>query len=223
MIILGYNSYMEMKKILWARETTILESYVSQTTDSVDNELEIYNNLSKYISYNQSIAKILSADQSAYQNYEQFSTVIDPLLASIMYFHEDVNQVTIYTDASDVKHGSTVAPLKDLADGTHAYDDLDNNIHWHIDLESRTAFSVSGWLCWSRKVPRRFVCSVDYTVYFNRFNTETMFDNYGLIIEDEYGHMIFNKNTFADEQSAYELDVDKFDVLREMENSGYQL
>lgn len=84
MIILEIT-YMEIKKILWDRETTILESYVSQTADSMDNELEIYNNLSKYISYNQSIAKILSADQSAYQNYEQFSTVIDPLLASIMY------------------------------------------------------------------------------------------------------------------------------------------
>lgn len=222
MIILGIT-YMEMKKILWDRETTILESYVSQTTDSMDNELEIYNNLSKYISYNQSIAKILSADQSAYQNYEQFSTVIDPLLASIMYFHEDVNQVTIYTDASDVKHGSTVAPLKDLADGTHAYDDLDNNIHWHIDLESRTAFSVSRMAMLEQKGAKGVLyVGVDYDSVFQPFYTETMFDNYGLIIEDEYGHMIFNKNTFADEQSAYELDVDKFDVLREMENSGYQ-
>ena len=222
MIILGIT-YMEMKKILWARETTILESYVSQTTDSMDNELEIYNNLSKYISYNQSIAKILSADQSAYQNYEQFSTVIDPLLASIMYFHEDVNQVTIYTDASDVKHGSTVAPLKDLADGTHAYDDLDNNIHWHIDLESRTAFSVSRMAMLEQKGAKGVLyVGVDYDSVFQPFYTETMFDNYGLIIEDEYGHMIFNKNTFADEQSAYELDVDKFDVLREMDNSGYQ-
>ena len=61
---------------------------------------------------------------------------------------------------------------------------------------------------------------MDYDSVFQPFYTETMFDNYGLIIEDEYGHMIFNKNTFADEQSAYELDVDKFDVLREMENSG---
>lgn len=222
MIILGIT-YMEMKKILWARETTILESYVSQTTDSMDNELEIYNNLSKYISYNQSIAKILSADQSAYQNYEQFSTVIDPLLASIMYFHEDVNQVAIYTDASDVKHGSTVAPLKDLADGTHAYDDLDNNIHWHIDLESRTAFSVSRMAMLEQKGAKGVLyVGVDYDSVFQPFYTETMFDNYGLIIEDEYGHMIFNKNTFADEQSAYELDVDKFDVLRDVDNSGYQ-
>ena len=50
---------------------------------------------------------------------------------------------------------------------------------------------------------------VDYDSVFQPFYTETMFDNYGLIIEDEYGHMIFNKNTFADEQSAYELDVDE--------------
>ena len=91
-ITLGIT-YMEMRKILWDRETTILKSYVSQTTDSMDNELEIYNNLSKYISYNQSIAKILSSEQSAYQNYEQFSTVIDPLLSSIMYFHEDRKSV----------------------------------------------------------------------------------------------------------------------------------
>ena len=51
-IIILSITYMEMKKILWDRETTILQSYVRQTTDAMDNELEIYNNLSKYISYN---------------------------------------------------------------------------------------------------------------------------------------------------------------------------
>ena len=67
-------TYHEMKKILWDRETMILESYLTQTTDALDNELEIYNNLSNYISYNQSIAKILSSDQSTYQNYEQVAS-----------------------------------------------------------------------------------------------------------------------------------------------------
>lgn len=221
-IILGIT-YMEMKKILWDRETTILQSYVSQTTDAMDNELEIYNNLSKYISYNQSIAKILSADQSAYQNYEQFSTVIDPLLSSIMYFHENVNQVTIYTDASDVKHGSTVAPLKDLADGRHEYDDLDNNIHWRIEMENHTAFSVSRMAMLEQRGAKGVLyVSVDYDSVFQPFYTETMFDNYGLVIEDEYGNTIFAKNTFADDKTAYELNIDQFKALREMENSGYQ-
>ena len=222
-IIILSITYMEMKKILWDRETTILQSYVRQTTDAMDNELELYNNLSKYISYNQSIAKILSADQSAYQNYEQFSTVIDPLLSSIMYFHENVNQVTIYTDASDVKHGSTVAPLKDLADGTHEYDDLDNNIHWRIDMENHTAFSVSRMAMLEQRGAKGVLyVSVDYDSVFQPFYTETMFDNYGLVIEDEYGNTIFTKNTFADDKAAYELNVDQFKALREMENSGYQ-
>lgn len=222
-IIILSITYMEMKKILWDRETTILQSYVRQTTDAMDNELEIYNNLSKYISYNQSIAKILSADQSAYQNYEQFSTVIDPLLSSIMYFHENVNQVTIYTDASDVKHGSTVAPLKDLSDGTHAYDDLDNNIHWRIDMENHTAFSVGRMAMLEQRGAKGVLyVSVDYDSVFQPFYTETMFDNYGLVIEDEYGNTIFAKNTFADDKAAYELNVDQFKALREMENSGYQ-
>lgn len=222
-IIILSITYMEMKKILWDRETTILQSYVRQTTDAMDNELEIYNNLSKYISYNQSVAKILSADQSAYQNYEQFSTVIDPLLSSIMYFHENVNQVTIYTDASDVKHGSTVAPLKDLSDGTHAYDDLDNNIHWRIDMENHTAFSVSRMAMLEQRGAKGVLyVSVDYDSVFQPFYTETMFDNYGLVIEDEYGNTIFAKNTFADDKAAYELNVDQFKALREMENSGYQ-
>lgn len=222
-IIILSITYMEMKKILWDRETTILQSYVRQTTDAMDNELEIYNNLSKYISYNQSIAKILSADQSAYQNYEQFSTVIDPLLSSIMYFHENVNQVTIYTDASDVKHGSTVAPLKDLPDGTHAYDDLDNNIHWRIDMENHTAFSVSRMAMLEQRGAKGVLyVSVDYDSVFQPFYTETMFDNYGLVIEDEYGNTIFAKNTFADDKTAYELNVDQVKALREMENSGYQ-
>ena len=222
-IIILSITYMEMKKILWDRETTILQSYVRQTTDAMDNELELYNNLSKYISYNQSIAKILSADQSAYQNYEQFSTVIDPLLSSIMYFHENVNQVTIYTDASDVKHGSTVAPLKDLADGRHEYDDLDNNIHWRIDMENHTAFSVSRMAMLEQRGAKGVLyVSVDYDSVFQPFYTETMFDNYGLVIEDEYGNTIFTKNTFADDKAAYELNVDQFKALREMENSGYQ-
>ncbi len=222
-IIILSITYMEMKKILWDRETTILQSYVRQTTDAMDNELEIYNNLSKYISYNQSIAKILSADQSAYQNYEQFSTVIDPLLSSIMYFHENVNQVTIYTDASDVKHGSTVAPLKDLADGRHEYDDLDNNIHWRIEMEKHTAFSVSRMAMLEQRGAKGVLyVSVDYDSVFQPFYTETMFDNYGLVIEDEYGNTIFTKNTFADDKAAYELNIDQFKALREMENSGYQ-
>lgn len=137
-------TYHEMKKILWDRETMILESYLTQTTDALDNELEIYNNLSNYISYNQSIAKILSSDQSTYQNYEQVASVIDPLLSSIMYFHDDVKQVTIYTDACQVKHGSTIAPITTLENEEENYGMVgDNQIHWIVNAKDKTAYSLN--------------------------------------------------------------------------------
>lgn len=221
-ITLGIT-YMEMRKILWDRETTILKSYVSQTTDAMDNALEIYNNLSKYISYNQSIAKILNADQSAYKNYEQFSTVIDPLLASIMYFHDDVNQVTIYTDACDVKHGSTIAPFSDIPDNIDIYENLDNNIHWYIDAESHTAFSISRMAMLEQRGAKGVLyVGVDYDSVFQPFYTDTMFNNYGLVIEDEDGNTIFSKNTFAENRAAYELDDEQFHAAKNMDNSGYQ-
>ena len=221
-ITLGIT-YMEMRKILWDRETTILKSYVSQTTDAMDNALEIYNNLSKYISYNQSIAKILNADQSAYKNYEQFSTVIDPLLASIMYFHNDVNQVTIYTDACDVKHGSTIAPFSDIPDNIDIYENLDNNIHWYIDAESHTAFSISRMAMLEQRGAKGVLyVGVDYDSVFQPFYTDTMFNNYGLVIEDESGNTIFSKNTFAENRAAYELDDEQFHAAKNMDNSGYQ-
>lgn len=221
-ITLGIT-YMEMRKILWDRETTILKSYVSQTTDAMDNALEIYNNLSKYISYNQSIANILNADQSAYKNYEQFSTVIDPLLASIMYFHDDVNQVTIYTDACDVKHGSTIAPFSDIPDNIDIYENLDNNIHWYIDAESHTAFSISRMAMLEQRGAKGVLyVGVDYDSVFQPFYTDTMFNNYGLVIEDESGNTIFSKNTFAENRAAYELDDERFHAAKNMDNSGYQ-
>ena len=221
-ITLGIT-YMEMRKILWDRETTILKSYVSQTTDAMDNALEIYNNLSKYISYNQSIAKILNADQSAYKNYEQFSTVIDPLLASIMYFHDDVNQVTIYTDACDVKHGSTIAPFSDIPDNIDIYENLDNNIYWYIDAESHTAFSISRMAMLEQRGAKGVLyVGVDYDSVFQPFYTDTMFNNYGLVIEDESGNTIFSKNTFAENRAAYELDDERFHAAKNMDNSGYQ-
>lgn len=221
-ITLGIT-YLEMRKILWDRETTILESYLTQTTDAMDNEIEIYNNISKYISYNQAIAKILSADQSAYQNYEQFTSVIDPLLSSIMYFHDEVEQVTIYTDACDVRHGDTVAPLSDFPDTLEMKGYDDNKIHWYIDEDNGKAYSISRMSMLEQKGAKGILyVAVSYDSLFQPFFKDTSFGSYGLRIDDSYGRCIFEKNTFAADQKSYVLDEEAFQNLRDSDNSGYQ-
>lgn len=217
-------TYHEMKKILWDRETMILESYLTQTTDALDNELEIYNNLSNYISYNQSIAKILSSDQSTYQNYEQVASVIDPLLSSIMYFHDDVKQVTIYTDACQVKHGSTIAPITTLENEETNYGIVDDNqIHWIVNAKDKTAYSLNRMAMLEQKKAKGLLyVGVDYDSVFQPFNNETVFDNYGVVIEDAEGNCIFKKSVFTEEKQPYELSEEQFFATVGQKDSGYQ-
>ena len=217
-------TYHEMKKILWDRETMILESYLTQTTDALDNELEIYNNLSNYISYNQSIAKILSSDQSTYQNYEQVASVIDPLLSSIMYFHDDVKQVTIYTDACQVKHGSTIAPITTIENEETNYGIVDDNqIHWIVNAKDKTAYSLNRMAMLEQKKAKGLLyVGVDYDSVFQPFNNETVFDNYGVVIEDAEGNCIFKKSVFTEEKQPYELSEEQFFATVGQKDSGYQ-
>ena len=217
-------TYHEMKKILWDRETMILESYLTQTTDALDNELEIYNNLSNYISYNQSIAKILSSDQSTYQNYEQVASVIDPLLSSIMYFHDDVKQVTIYTDACQVKHGSTIAPITTIENEETDYGIVDDNqIHWIVNAKDKTAYSLNRMAMLEQKKAKGLLyVGVDYDSVFQPFNNETVFDNYGVVIEDAEGNCIFKKSVFTEEKQPYELSEEQFFATVGQKDSGYQ-
>lgn len=217
-------SYAEMKKILWQRETAILDSYLTQTTDAIDGELEIYNNLTNYISYNQSIARILSSEQSAYQNYEQFSNVVDPLLSSVMYFHDDVTQVTIYTDACDVKHGTTVMPLDEL-EAYESYYELtaDGGIYWVIDREKKQAFSLSRMAMLEQKGARGFLyIGVDYDSVFQPFYRDTVFENYGIVVVSGDGACIYSKDMFSRDKSGYVLSEDIFDYGKETDVDGYQ-
>lgn len=61
-----------------------------------------------------------------------------------MYFHDDVKQVTIYTDACQVKHGSTIAPITTLENEETNYGIVDDNqIHWIVNGQDKTAYSLN--------------------------------------------------------------------------------
>ena len=64
----------------------------------MDNQLVVYDNLTNYVSYNQTIGQVIGSEyDSAYERYEQIVGVLDPMLASLKFFHEDLKKVTIYT------------------------------------------------------------------------------------------------------------------------------
>ncbi len=137
-LVLVSVTYFQMKAVLRDKETETINSYLYQATASMDNEIQIYNNLANYISYNQTLSQVLSSDYTSnYQMYTQFVSVMDPMLSSLMFFHDEVNQVTIYVDKDTVKHGTTLAPITEI-ENEKWFDEVmsDNKNHWFVDQKS---------------------------------------------------------------------------------------
>ena len=141
-----------------------------------------------------------------------------------MYFHDDVKQVTIYTDACQVKHGSTIAPITTLENEEENYGMVgDNQIHWIVNAKDKTAYSLNRMAMLEQKKAKGLLyVGVDYDSVFQPFNNETVFDNYGVVIEDAEGNCIFKKSVFTEEKQPYELSEEQFFATVGQKNSGYQ-
>lgn len=197
-LVLGIFCYQQSRSQLMEREQNNIQDYMMQSVSGLDNQMRIYNNLSDYISYNQTIAQVVSYDyKSYYEMYQQFNDVLDPILSSLKYFHDDVNKVTIYTKNDIVKHDTTIAPISEIKN-TAWYPKVENSkeILWFADAKKKTAFS-------SRNMPMLKQCdcdgilyiNVDYNSLFSNFSQMSS-KNYGVYIVDDNGNKIYEYHNF---------------------------
>lgn len=201
-----------MRGVLRENSTENINSYLYQATASLDGEIKIYDNLSSYISFNQSISQVLNYDyESVYNMYDQFVTVMDPLLSSLMYFHDEVNRVTIYIDKDVVKHGTTLAPMSEISDKEWCKEALsDNDNHWYVDMDKKQVFSVSRLVLLNRLgIDGVLFINVDYDKAFEAFS-QTILNDYGLFITDKNGNLIYELSQYNQANKNYELTFDEF-------------
>ncbi len=201
-----------MRGVLRENSTENINSYLYQATASLDGEIKIYDNLSSYISFNQSISQVLNYDyESVYNMYDQFVTVMDPLLSSLMYFHDEVNRVTIYIDKDVVKHGTTLAPMSEISDKEWCKEALsDNDSHWYVDMDKKQVFSVSRLVLLNRLgVDGVLFINVNYDKAFEAFS-QTILNDYGLFITDKNGNLIYELSQYDQANKDYELTFDEF-------------
>lgn len=201
-----------MRGVLRENSTENINSYLYQVTASLDGEIKIYDNLSSYISFNQSISQVLNYDyESVYNMYDQFVTVMDPLLSSLMYFHDEVNRVTIYIDKNVVKHGTTLAPMSEISDKEWCKEALsDNDNHWYVDMDKKQVFSVSRLALLNRLgIDGVLFINVDYDKAFEAFS-QTILNDYGLFITDKNGNLIYELSQYDQSNKDYALTFDEF-------------
>lgn len=233
-VILFLFCLAKMNQILTDRETTNIRSFLYQSREQMDNQLTIYNNLSDYISFNQSIAQVLGwkstsenelhglEEESGYELYEQVTSVVDPLLNSIHYFHEDVEVATIYTGNNTVKHGTMLAPITE-AQEMFWYEDVVNtqNILWYVDGKDKEVFSV-------RKMPMLekndmlgiFYLKVNYEILFQGFE-QSLYHNFGVFVIDERNNLIYGKNDFDEKNKKNQLQYEQLEkYIKNMDSNN---
>lgn len=214
-LILGIFSYVQTRKLLVKQEEGSMHDFIIQSAMSMDNQIQIYNNLSDYIAYNQTISQVISYDYDAYYDmYKQFTNVLDPMLTSIKYFNKGVNQLTIYTKKAIEKHDATLAPITEIENEGWYNKIYDNNrqIMWIIDKGNKKAFSV-------RKMPLLdasddkgiLYIDVSYDKLFESFKQMTN-DNYGVYILDEDNNVIFEYSDFDEEYQSEILDYEQLEL-----------
>lgn len=198
-VILFSFSYFQMNKILLERDQENLQNFLQQSVSSVDGQLEIYNNLSNYISFNETISRIVSYDyKSEYELYNQLVQTFDPMVSSLKYFHDDVNRVTIYTNG-DIKHDTTIAPVSEVEDELW-YKEARNNtrIQWFADKNEKSLISARKMpIISDEKILGIMYINVDYKKVFSAFEDSAM-ENYGIIIIDEEGQQVYDYNCFSE-------------------------
>lgn len=210
--VLAVIWYNQTKEIVINQEKGNIRNYLTQAVSNMDNQLRIYNNLSDYIGFNQTISNVVSHNyQSYYEMYDQFSSMLDPMLSSLKYFHSDINRVTIYAREDIVKHDTTIAPISEIENKEWFQDLSDNsNIHWYVSKENRQAFSV-------RNMPTLHLDSgfgvlyldVDYGKLFESFNN--MKDlNYGIFIVDKSGNNILDVSRFEGKNKDMSMSYDEY-------------
>ena len=222
LLILAVVFYIQLRNIMLEKDTTNVQNFVYEAQSAMDNQLVVYDNLTNYVSYNQTISQVLSYDyKSAYDKYNQVVSVLDPMLASLRYFHDDLKQVTIYMEGEEISHDTTLAPLENIEKEVWYKDVCENNTtKWFVNKDKEQAFSA-------RRIPTLdeygltgiLYIDIDYDTLFAPFETTTR-SNYGIYIVDETGAIIYETDTFEDRYVSYALDYADFVKQKHLAEKG---
>lgn len=211
-IIMGLVWYNQARTLLIVQDENNIKNYLSQAVSNMDNQLRIYDNLSNYVSFNQQIANVVRNDyESYYDMYNEFYNILDPMFASLKYFHSDIDQVTIYTYKDIVKHNTVLGPISDI-ENTEWYSKVkdDNKIHWFVLQNEKTVFSA-------RSIPELeqkaqvgvLYVKVDYEKLFESFKQMKELD-YGIFIVDKNGNNIFQFSQFEKDNESMDMTFEEF-------------
>ena len=224
-MLLFLLSFLQMRSIIDDKEKLNLQSYLQQSVSSMDRTLDGYNSLSDYIAFDRTLAEAFSMEYGTpYEQYEQLTQKVDPILRSSSYFHGGMQRITIYTDNGMVKHDTTVAPVSEIEETDWYQKTLEHpGLNWFVNYPEKTLFSArkltfSG----AREGVNILYMDVDYQKLFTPY-AETLISECGLYITDQEGKLVFEESRFSGKNQNYDLTYSEFLEQRDRGSADYTI
>lgn len=224
-MLLFWLSFLQMRSIIGDKEKMNLQSYLQQSVSSMDRTLDGYNSLSDYIAFDRTLAEVFSMEYGTpYEQYEQLTQKVDPILRSSSYFHGGMQRITIYTDNGMVKHDTTVAPVSEIEETDWYQKTLEHpGLNWFVNYQEKTLFSARK-LSFSgvREGVNILYMDVDYQKLFTPY-AETLISECGLYITDQEGKLVFEESRFSGKNQSYDLTYSEFLEQRNRDSTDYTI
>lgn len=224
-MLLFLLSFLQMRSIIDDKEKLNLQSYLQQSVSSMDRTLDGYNSLSDYIAFDRTLAEAFSMEYGTpYEQYEQLTQKVDPILRSSSYFHGGMQRLTIYTDNGMVKHDTTVAPVSEIEETDWYQKTLEHpGLNWFVNYPEKTLFSARK-LAFSgaREGVNILYMDVDYQKLFTPY-AETLISECGLYITDQEGKLVFEESRFSGKNQNYDLTYSEFLEQRDRGSADYTI
>ena len=224
-MLLFWLSFLQMRSIIGDKEKMNLQSYLQQSVSSMDRTLDGYNSLSDYIAFDRTLAEVFSMEYGTpYEQYEQLTQKVDPILRSSSYFHGGMQRITIYTDNGMVKHDTTVAPVSEIEETDWYQKTLEHpGLNWFVNYPEKTLFSARK-LAFSgaREGVNILYMDVDYQKLFTPY-AETLISECGLYITDQEGKLVFEESRFSGKNQSYDLTYSEFLEQRNRGSTDYTI
>ncbi len=222
-MLLFWLSFLQMRSIIDDKGKMNLQSYLQQSVSSMDRTLDGYNSLSDYIAFDRTLAEVFSMEYGTpYEQYEQLTQKVDPILRTASYFHGGMQQITIYTDNGMVKHDTTVAPVSEIEETDWYQKTLEHpGLNWFANYQEETLFSARK-LAFSgaREGVNILYMDVDYQKLFTPY-AETLISECGLYITDQDGKLVFEESRFSAKNQNYDLTYSEFLEQRDRGSTDY--
>ena len=222
-MLLFWLSFLQMRSIIDDKGKMNLQSYLQQSVSSMDRTLDGYNSLSDYIAFDRTLAEVFSMEYGTpYEQYEQLTQKVDPILRTASYFHGGMQQITIYTDNGMVKHDTTVAPVSEIEKTDWYQKTLEHpGLNWFVNYQEKTLFSARK-LAFSgaRDGVNILYMDVDYQKLFTPY-AETLISECGLYITDQDGKLVFEESRFSGKNQNYDLTYSEFLEQRDRGSTDY--